>query len=869
HTNYAGLERWLAALGRGSNRVRVVRYGASLEHHPLYLIIISSPENLARLDVVRDGMRKLSDPRVTTEAEAAQIATTLPAVAWMNHANDGNESAAFESAIQTSYQLAAGTDETTRLVLDRLVTIVNPAHNPESHERFVAWYNSVQITKQGSSDPASSEHHAPWGLDTNNNHYQIDLNRDAFFITQHETAALVRAFNEWNPILFVDHHGQTKNRFFPPPAEAINLNFTETQLDWMNGYGAAVGAAFDRRGWSYYRRGRFDLFYAGFWDSWPTLNGSVGLTFETDGGGAKGLAHEREDKTILTLRDGVVHHHTGTMATLKLTAENKEGRLRDFYNFKKTAIDEGAREPLRQIILVPAGDASRAEKLVETLRAQRIETYRTAAPLRLARAHSYLGGGVAPQNIPAGAYIVPMAQPQTRLARAILEVEPTFKEEFLRNEERKKKRADLIGTRPRDGFYDTTAWSLPILYGVEAYWAEDAFNQSAATLVAESSSNQAASAPPRASYAYVFGPESLGSMRLVAQLMKENFNTAVATAPFRVAGRDYPRGSIIARVDRNAAALHERIVALAQAAGVALAPLNSARTDGGPDFGEDPFVELSVPPRIAVVTDEPTDARSYGAAWFTLEERLGVGFSALKIEQLKTVNLSRYDCIVFPHGAPAAYHEMLGETGVARLKRWADDGGTLVLIKGAAAMATRKGVEWTGATLKKQKANVRLFFEESETGTPPAAAASTAAASTAANAGPKPEAEPSEAGETRETELIRTPGALLRVRIDPEHFLGFGYSADVGATVSSNYAFTISARGANVAAYPDEATLRLAGFMWPEAKKALAKTLYLWHEPAGRGQIILFADDPNFRAAQLSTMRLFFNAVILAPSFSR
>ncbi len=50
--------------------------------------------------------------------------------------------------------------------------------------------------------------------------------------------------------------------------------------------------------------------------------------------------------------------------------------------------------------------------------------------------------------------------------------------------------------------------------------------------------------------------------------------------------------------------------------------------------------------------------------------------------------------------------------------------------------------------------------------------------------------------------------------------------------------------------------------------RALARTLYLWQERAGRGQVILFADDPNFRASQLSTTRLFFNAVFLGPAFA-
>jgi hypothetical protein len=359
-------------------------------------------------------------------------------------------------------------------------------------------------------------------------------------------------------------------------------------------------------------------------------------------------------------------------------------------------------------------------------------------------------------------------------------------------------------------------------------------------------------------------------MRLLAQLLKEHFNAAVATEAFRLGGRDFPRGSIIVRIERNPATLDERINALAAEAGVELLALRSARVEAGPDFGEDPFVELRTP-RIAVVTDEPTDDRAYGATWFTLEQRLGLGFTALKIDQLKSSPLGRYDCLIFPHGSPAAYQEALGEGGIARLKRWAEDGGTLVLVKGAAAFATRKGVEWTTATLKRHQATVRLFFEEgSEPAATPAPSASEARravrrdeAGETAKAGAE-EAKPP----TREMDLVRTPGALLRVKIDPEHFLGFGYSADIGATISSNYAFTISRQGKNVAAFPGEESLRLAGFMWPEAGKALAKSLYLWQERMGRGQAILFADDPNFRATQLSTLRLFSNAVLLGPSFT-
>jgi hypothetical protein len=92
HTDYSRLERWLAALRR-CDRVRIVRYGESLERRPLYLIVVSSPQNLARLDEVKAGMRRLADPRTTTQVEAERLARSLPAVAGLNHPNHGNESA--------------------------------------------------------------------------------------------------------------------------------------------------------------------------------------------------------------------------------------------------------------------------------------------------------------------------------------------------------------------------------------------------------------------------------------------------------------------------------------------------------------------------------------------------------------------------------------------------------------------------------------------------------------------------------------------------------------------------------------------------------------------------------------------------------
>ena len=108
---------------------------------------------------------------------------------------------------------------------------------------------------------------------------------------------------------------------------------------------------------------------------------------ETDGGGSRGLAWEREDRTVLTLRDGILHHHTGTMATLRLTAEQKDQRLRDFAAYKRSAITDGQKGPMKAVVLLPRTDRRRALALVETLRLQRIEVFETTGALKLSRSH--------------------------------------------------------------------------------------------------------------------------------------------------------------------------------------------------------------------------------------------------------------------------------------------------------------------------------------------------------------------------------------------------------------------------------------------------------------------------------------------------
>jgi hypothetical protein len=61
--------------------------------------------------------------------------------------------------------------------------------------------------------------------------------------------------------------------------------------------------------------------------------------------------------------------------------------------------------------------------------------------------------------------------------------------------------------------------------------------------------------------------------------------------------------------------------------------------------------------------------------------------------------------------------------------------------------------------------------------------------------------------------------------------------------------------------------LRLAGYLWPETPARLAGSPWLWTERVGRGRVIGFAGDPNFRDLWRGLLPIFANAVLLGPSF--
>lgn len=902
HTTWGNMERYLDSLARARpERVRRELIGRTVEARARTLFIVSSPANLARLEQIREANARIADPRGVDEATIGKLVRETPVTVWLNYSIHGDESASFEAMMQVAYQLVAGDGPDTRSLLEHAVVLVNPAHNPDGHERFVTWINA-----NGQGDPErwafEQQRSQPWGIYGRYTHYKFDPNRDALAMSHPESQQTSLAIRRWRPQVLVDHHGQTPSFFFPPTADPTNWTLPRSDYQrWVETFGRANGAAFDRYGWLYLVRDVFDFHAATYWDLWPTLLGAIGMTYETDGGG--NLALRRDDGTIVTMRDGMQRHFVASLTTIETAVAHREERLRDAARFARASCTPTAEA--RAYVLDPGDDPLRAAALAENLMHAGVEVrwVKDAFTARWARpTWGDPGGRPLPKDgkgldragspvaaLPAaarafahGAFVVDLAQPGSRVARALIEFDRSVDTALTRRELEKYERNVRRGRNTPDesyGFYDITSWCLPAAYGVPAFAVREL--PPAGVALAEPDPNRpdeatetlpdsAAVGLPftarssrtgplvlhersgaialdlrgrveggEAGSAYVWSSTGDGAARLALRLLQEDFRVATATRPLRAGHRDWPRGSFIVRVERNPATLHARIAALARDCGVTVAALDSAWPDEG-DTGIGSYSVASLErPRIAIVVDGPGSPDAYGWAWFLFERRLGVRFTAVPAERLAGA-IEKYNVVIVPDGNGAALARALGD--VDALKGWIGRGGTLVCLDDASEFPTLKSVGLSSAKV----AGVREKKDDKDDKDAGAPADSARA-----------EAE-------RRPQYV--PGTTFWATLDPMHWLAYGYrDARLPVMVQGTTMLTRSRDGANALTF-DRAPLTMAGWTWPETERRLANGAFAIDEPVGDGHVVMLAGPVLFRGYWRNTERLLENAVLYGPA---
>lgn len=813
-------DRYIRALAEAApDRVRLVQYAVSWEGRPLHYLVITSRENMARIDAIRSDL-------ATIAAGRAGNGSALP-VTWLTYGVHGNEISSTDAALMTAYHLLASPgDARTQAILSSSIVALDPMQNPDGRARFVNHFRAnTGIVPSG--DRQSAEHDETWPSGRVN-HYMFDLNRDWFTLSQPETRGKVAAIREWNPVVVVDVHemGGDETYFFSPAAEPINPNITAAQRRSYEIIGRSNAQYFDAMGEPYYTREVYDLFYPGYGDTWNTHQGAIGSTYEQ--ASSRGLVWDRRDGTELTYAHAVRNHFVASISTAEAVARNADKFLSDFAAYR--AANAGGAAGNGSYVIDLSKRRWNAESLGRRLAAQGVTVRRIEGPAN-ACGRSYSQGYLA----------IPQAQPAARLVRSLLDRDTPLPPEFVREQERRRSQ-DL----PHE-LYDVTAWSVPLMSGLDVALCGGAGGGS--LLSADTPIAPVARGSGRFGIAVPWTDS--GQARLVTLALREGLEGRVTDEAFVQNGRTFPRGTVVFTGAANTPDAMARLAALARENGAETVALDSSWVEDGPNLGSDAFVRLTLP-RVAMAWDDGVSQLSAGSLRYVLEQRLGLPVVPVRTHQFGRADLSNYDVILVPDGNPA---RTLGTGGVAALRDFVERGGVLVSIGGS--LATFTGGDNPLLAVSREAALGRSGSS---------AKGSDAALAKAREISSESEYRESIADQGALPDTL--PGALLNTVADPEHFLSAGYDEGAVVLASGSQIFTPLDRsnGTNVIRFADAGALVASGYVWDENRRQLAFKPYMIAQPTGSGLTIGFAHDPSTRAYLDGLDLMIANAVLVAPS---
>lgn len=791
---------YIRQLAAASPRLQIETIGYSHERRPILFITVSSPENLARLDAIREEHLKRSDP-----ATADQASDDLPVVTWVNYGVHGAEASGMDAAVPALYHLAAAQGDKVDEVLDNSVILITAVFNPDGHARRAAW-----VTQYGSeiraTDPMHEVHNQVWpGARTN--HYWFDLNRQWLLQTQPESRAWLTQWHKWKPEVSADFHemGSNSTYYFHPgvPTRKYPL-IPDRGRDLLVEIAGYHQSTLDNDKALYFSEEGFDNYYIGKGSTYPQVNGSLGILFEA--GAQMGIAKE-SNQGIKTYAKNIRNHFLTSLSTIEGAAAMRE-KLHAYQRaFYETGLEAAKDDDVTGYVFRAPEDPVRLVKFLGLLKRHDVAVYRLTGSVR--------AGGT---SYGSESYIVPMNQRQYRMAKALF---------------------NRITEFPDKVFYDVSGWTLPLAYGLE-YAAVESNLRGKMEPVPSDDDILGVMTPDEAPYAYVFNWSDYYAPRAVNRLLQAGVMARIVKNPVSVQTTrgvvSFPRGAVVVQQDLqtvNAAAIYKMIQEVAATDHINVHAATSGHTlEAGSDLGgRNSVADFKVVQPLLVVGGGYSSYDA-GEVWHLLDHRMQMPVTLIREANLGRADLNRYTHIILVGGREAG----LSKAVSARMKGWIRAGGTLVAhTEGALWAAKTFTVKGKKEDKKKDGTPERLSYADK--------------------------------GQKDAEHVIG--GALFESDLDITHPLGFGIARRaVASNKNSTFALPVPKDPyAQVAVYSENPLL--SGYASDKRLGELKGTPMLTAERMGSGAVILFADNPNFRATYLGTERLFLNALFLSTAFDR
>lgn len=789
---------YFSALATASPLVRLDTLGPTTQGRPFLLVTISSEENLRKVEELRRVQARLADPRGLTAEEEQRLIATQPVVVVIQCSMHSTEVGATQMSMELAYRLA--TNDTLRGMLRDVVVLLLPSGNPDGTQMITDWYRrGVGTPFEGGPMPWLYHHYVGH-----------DNNRDWYMVTQQETRLVTDLlYRQWFPPVFYDVHQQGAfgmRLTVPPHVDPINPNVDPLIVRGINQIGMTMSFALESRG----KTGvgdevTYDLWWHGGARSTPTRHNMIGLLTEAasvriatpmtiDSTRLRG--HERGLPTYeqrvnfpnpwwggsWRLRDIVDYELIAAEALIELLATQRGAYVRNFVQLGRKAIRLGeTTAPFAYLIPYRQHDQSAVERLVETLRLGGVEVMASDS-----------------------AFVVSMAQPYRAHAKDLLEAQ------------RFPRMAQYPGG-PAERPYDVAGWTLPYQMGVRVV------EVTARDRIPAARAFDRASTPLCAATA---ASDRRGGMRVGRGDTRAYASVARALR----AGRAVRLGRETFVVERTSSS-----VAITGTCGRSVA---RGALPAGSSVARMPRVGLYKPWTAEI--DE-------GWTRWVLEQfefpYVSVTDSMVRRGGLRDL----YDVILVPDMSlaslrdgmsdsqvPPPYAGGLGEPGLAALRAFVTEGGTLVLLDHASELATRT----FGAPVSLVRVPSRSDDWETR-------------------------ASDDTVGRVREREPLYAPGSVLRVLIDGSQPIGFGMPDTAAVYFTNSVTFDVPAGSPArvIARYPARAEdILLSGFL--QGGAAIAGKAAAVDVPMGRGRIVMFGFRAQYRGQSHGTFRLLFNAIL-------
>ncbi|GHT71264.1 peptidase M14 [Bacteroidia bacterium] len=724
----------------------------------------------------------------------------MPLVVNLMYSIHGNEPSGVNSSLVLAYFFTALEGAEIENLLDNVILVLTPGLNPDGINRFASWVNSSRSFPDV-ADLSSREFSEPWPS-SRTNHYWADCNRDWLMAQHPEGQNALDMYFEWMANVVCDFHEQSgdKTYYFSPGHPKRTHPLTpQLNQNLTSKLTTYCAQALDKIGTLYYSKEGYDDYYYGKGAAYGDIHGSVCILFEQLA--SRGHLRPTRNHGEMSFASTVRNQAFSGISVVQGALAMKKELLEYQWNYCRSVQEEAKKEPVQGYVFNARGSHAIAYHFIENMKRHRIDVY------HLSKKQSVNGNDYNPED----SYVIPVDQQYPSMVKTLMENVTEY--------------ADST-------FYDISTWTFPHAYNLQ-YDELGSVSGLLGEKIDQPVFVKGKVNGGKSAIAYLFENTQYYSSVLITELLKRNLIVKVGSKPFTYPDDKktvrFGHGTLLIPVQSQVLdpdELYNLINRLAEECGVEVYAVKQGLM-ADYDLGSPSFTPVTLP-KVAVITGSGMGIPESGEVWMLLSKRFRISPTLIDYNTLSNVNLDKYNVLVMADGTPT---RTLSQTVVDKIVNWVENGGVLI--------ASGSAYAWTNkAKLTDIKTISSSSSKNDSTGY------KSYASRLQANVG------------------NAVDGVILNCRLDYTHPLAYGYKqSQIALFKNGTLAFEVSKSPySSPVSYLKNPYL--SGCISSQNLKRIAGTPAVITKMNGKGQVIVFVDDLNFRMYWYGTSKLFMNAVL-------